>query len=58
MITRRHVLKAIATESVPQIKSFLLVQEAAKTIINDQVEWWGYIGRVICVSFFKWVDVS
>ncbi len=30
-----------------QIKSFLLVYEAVKTTINDHVEWWGNMGRVI-----------
>ncbi len=30
-----------------QVKSFLLVYEAVRTIINDQVGWLGYMGRVI-----------
>ncbi len=33
-----------------QFKSFLLVYEAVKTTINDQVGWWGYMGRV----FLTW----
>ncbi len=32
-----------------QIKSFLLVYEAVKTTIYDQVGWWEYMGRVIWV---------
>ncbi len=32
-----------------QIKSFLLVYEAVKSTLYDQVGLWGYIGRVILV---------
>ncbi len=32
-----------------QMKSFLTVYEAVKTTINDQVGWWGYLGRVTSV---------
>ncbi len=38
---------AIFGHSSNQIKSFLLVYEAVKTTLNDQVGWWGYIGRVM-----------
>ncbi len=36
----------------PQIESFLLVYEAVRTTRNDQVGWWGYMGRVIWVCVF------
>ncbi len=32
-----------------QIKSFLSAYEAVKTTQNDQVGWWGYMGRVTWV---------
>ncbi len=32
-----------------KIKSFLLVYEAVKATIKDQVGWWGYMGRVTWV---------
>ncbi len=45
----------IGTGSGNQIKSFFVAYEAVKTTLNDQVGWWGHIGRVI--SFFTWADV-
>ncbi len=34
------------------IKAFLLVYEAVKTTINDQVGWWRYMGGVTWMLVF------
>ncbi len=36
-----------------QIKSVLLVYGAVRITINDQVGWWGYVKRVIWVTFLS-----